>query len=179
MFSWYIDRISPITSSMLCHHHKGPSEDQHSTRDITRCSHNFYLRGDYFSPLYRPAEERVPQIGGLYLLTIPSNCRINGTGWNLAGLIHRSIQFETKLPVIKILPFNLSTTVSNDSVIHLKGPHWMLLDKVEHIRLSTFRYNLECVLAFEAVDNIGLCPTYYYCCCSCDVSFTETEGKEE
>ena len=84
------------------------------------------------------AEERVPLLGGLYLLTIPSNCHINGAGWNLAGLIHQSIQFTTKLPVIKILPFNLSTTVSHDSVIqHLKCPHWMLLDKVENIRLSS------------------------------------------
>ena len=88
------------------------------------------------------AEERVPLIGGLYLLTIPSNCRINGAGWNLAGLIHRSIQFATKLPVIKILPFNLSTAVSHDSVIqHLKSPHWMLLDKVENIRLSSLSVN--------------------------------------
>ena len=84
------------------------------------------------------AEKRVPLIGGLYFLTIPPNCRINGKGWTLAGLIHRSIRFVMKLPIIKIRPFNLSTTVSHESVAqHLKSPHWMLLDKVENIRLSS------------------------------------------
>ena len=77
-------------------------------------------------------------MGGLYLVTIPSNCRINGEGWTLSGLKTRSLQIVMELPVIKIQPFNLSTIVSHESVVrHLKSPHWTLLDKVENIRLSS------------------------------------------
>ena len=85
------------------------------------------------------AEERVSLIGGLYFMTIPPpNCRTNGRGWTLARLIHRSIRFVMKLPLIKIQPFNLSTTVSHESVgQHLKSPYLMFLDKVENIRLSS------------------------------------------
>ena len=68
----------------------------------------------------------------------PPNCRTNGRGWTLARLIHRSIRFVMKLPLIKIQPFNLSTTVSHESVgQHLKSPYLMFLDKVENIRLSS------------------------------------------
>ena len=94
-------------------------------------------------------EKRVTLVGGLYLLTIPSNCRINGEGWTLSGLIHRSLQIAMELPVIKIQPFNLSTIVSHESVVqHLKSPHWTLLDKVENIRLSS--------LTVSADDTSGI-----------------------
>ena len=95
------------------------------------------------------AEERVSLVGGPYLITIPSNCRINGEGWTISGLIHRSLHLVMELPVITILPFNLSTEVSYESVVqHLKSPHWMILDKVENIRLSS--------LTVSADDTSGI-----------------------
>ena len=42
--------------------------------------------------------------GGLYILKLPSRCRINGQGWTLTGMARRTVQSTVSLPVTDIAP---------------------------------------------------------------------------
>ena len=84
------------------------------------------------------AEKRIRLSGGLYILKLPSRCRINGQGWTLTGMARRSIQSTVSLPVIQIAPFNLTTAITEKSIeSHLNSPHWAVLAKVKNIKLSS------------------------------------------
>ena len=83
------------------------------------------------------AERRINIRGGLFILTLPTACRINGHGWTMTGLAHRTIQSMVSLPVIAIKPFRLSTTITQISVKrHVNSPHWDILSKIENIKIS-------------------------------------------
>ena len=84
------------------------------------------------------AERRINLRGGLFILTLPTACRINGHGWTMTGLAHRTVQSMVSLPVIAIKPFRLSTTITQRSVErHLNSPHWEILSKIENIKISS------------------------------------------
>ena len=77
------------------------------------------------------AEKRIRLSGGLYILKLPSRCRINGQGWTLTGMARRSIQSTVSLPVIQIAPFNLTTAITEKSIeSHLNSPHWAVLSSL-------------------------------------------------
>ena len=84
------------------------------------------------------AERRINLRGGLFILTLPTACRINGHGWTMTGLARRSVQSTVSLPVVAIKPFRLSTTITQRSVErHLNSPHWEILSKIENIKISS------------------------------------------
>ena len=84
------------------------------------------------------AERRINLRGGLFILTLPTACRINGHGWTMTGLAHRTVQSMVSLPVIAIKPFRLSTTITQRSVErHLNSPHREILSKIENIKISS------------------------------------------
>ena len=84
------------------------------------------------------AEKRIRLSGGLYILKLPSRCRLNGQGWTLTGMARRTAQTTVSLPVIEIAPFNLSTAITAKSIeSHLNSPHWAVLAKVKNIKMSS------------------------------------------
>ena len=84
------------------------------------------------------AERRINLRGGLFILTLPTACRINGRGWTMAGLARRSVQSTVSLAVIAIKPFRLATTITQRSVErHLNSPHWAILSKIEDLKISS------------------------------------------
>ena len=84
------------------------------------------------------ADRRINVRGGLFILTLPTPCRINGRGWTMTGLAHRSVQSTVSLPDISIKPFRLATTITQRSVErHLNGHHWEILSKIEDIKISS------------------------------------------
>ena len=84
------------------------------------------------------AERRIHFRGGLFILTLPTACRINGHGWTMTGPAHRTVQSMVSLPVIAIKPFRLSTTITPRSVErHLNSPHWEILSKIDNIKISS------------------------------------------
>ena len=84
------------------------------------------------------AERRINIRGGLFILTLPTACRINGRGWTMTGIARRSAQMTVSLPVVAIKHFRLSTTITQRSVErHLNSPHWEILSKIENIKISS------------------------------------------
>ena len=84
------------------------------------------------------AERRINLRGGLFILTLPTACRINGRGWTMTGLARRSVQSTVSLAVIAIKPFRLATTITQISVErHLNSSHWAILSKIEDLKISS------------------------------------------
>ena len=83
------------------------------------------------------AERRINLRRGLFILTLPTACRINGRGWTITGLARRSAQLTVSLPVVAIKPFRLSTTIIKDLLSDILTVHTGKFSL--RLRISKFR----------------------------------------